>query len=48
MRQQQRIAIKKDLIKKIRSKKRMDAENRGWVHETLATICEKNMDTRKM
>ena len=33
--------IKKDLTKKIRSKVGMDAENRWWVAELLATDCEK-------
>ena len=36
MRQQQRMAFMKDLIKKIRSKGRMDAKNRWWVSELLA------------
>ena len=30
-----------DLIQKIRSKVRMDAKNRWWAPETLATDCEK-------
>ena len=33
MKQQQSMKIMKDLIKKIRSKGRMDAENRWWVTE---------------
>ena len=41
MTQQQRMAIMKDLIKKITSKGRMDAKNRWWVTEILATDCEK-------
>ena len=31
----------KDMTKKIRSKGRMDAENRWWVAELLAADCEK-------
>ena len=41
MKQQQRMAIMKDLIKKIRSKGSMDAQNRWWVAEMLAEDCEK-------
>ena len=41
MKQQQRMAIMKDLIKKIRPKGRMDAENRWWVSELLAADCER-------
>ena len=41
MRRQHRMKIKKDLTKKIRSKVGMDAENRWWVAELLATDCEK-------
>ena len=41
MKQQQRMAIMKDLIKIIRSKGRMDAQNRWWVAELLAKDCEK-------
>ena len=41
MKQQQRMAITKDLIKKIRSKGRMDAQNRWWVAELLSKDCEK-------
>ena len=41
MKQQQRMAIMKDLIKKIRPKGRMDAENRWWVSELLAADSEK-------
>ena len=42
MKQQQRIGIMKDLIRKIRSRGRMDAKNRRWVAEILATSCEKH------
>ena len=41
MKHQQRMAIMKDLIKKIRSKERMDAKNRWWYSELLAADCEK-------
>ena len=41
MKQQQRMGIMKDLMRKIRSKGRMDAKNRRWVAEILATGCEK-------
>ena len=41
MKQQRRMAIMKDLIKKIRSKGRMDAKNRWWVGELLVADCEK-------
>ena len=41
MKQQQRMAIMKNLIKTIRSKGRMDVQNRWWVTELLATDCEK-------
>ena len=41
MKQQQRMAIMKDLMKKMRSEGRMDAKNRWWVTEILATDCEK-------
>ena len=41
MQQQQILAVMKDLIKKVRSKGRMDARNRWWVTEILATDCEK-------
>ena len=41
MKQQQRMAIVKDLIKKIRSKGMMDAKNRWWVSELLAKDSEK-------
>ena len=41
MKQQQRMAIKKDLIMKIKSKGSMDAKNRWWVAELLAKDCEK-------
>ena len=33
--------VMKDTTKKIRSKRRMDAENRWWVAEFLAADCEK-------
>ena len=33
--------VVKDMTKKIRSKERMDAENRWWVAELLAADCEK-------
>ena len=41
MKLQQRMATMKDLINKIRSKGRMDAKNRWWVTEIMATDCEK-------
>ena len=41
MKQQQRMATMKDLIRKIRSKGRMDAKSRWWFAELLATECEK-------
>ena len=41
MKQQQRMTTMKDLIKKIRSKGRMDAESRWWVSELLAADCQK-------
>ena len=41
MKQQQRMVIMKDLIRKIRSKGRMYAKNRWWVAELLAADCEK-------
>ena len=41
MKLQQRMKIMKDVTKKIRSKGRMDAENRWWVTELLAADCEK-------
>ena len=41
MRQQQRMAIMKDLMRKIRSKGKVDAKNRLWVADILATECEK-------
>ena len=40
MKQQQRMAIMKDLIRKIRSKGGMDPKNRWWVSELLAKDCE--------
>ena len=41
VKQQQRMAIMKDLKRKIRSKRSMDAQNRWWVAEMLAKDCEK-------
>ena len=41
MRRQQRMKIMKDMTKKIRSRGRMDAENRWWVAELRAKGCEK-------
>ena len=41
MKQQQRMVIMKDLMRKIRSKGSMDAKNRWWVSELLAADCEK-------
>ena len=41
MKQQQRMTIMKDLKKKIKSKGRMDAQNRWLVSELLAMDCEK-------
>ena len=41
MKQQQRMMIMKDVTKRIRSKGRMDAENRWWVTELLAADYEK-------
>ena len=41
MKQQRRMKIMMDLTKKIRSKGRVDAENRWWVSELLAADCEK-------
>ena len=41
MKRQQRMMIVRDMTKKIRSKGRMDAENRWWVAELLAADCEK-------
>ena len=40
MKQQQRTVIMKDLTRKIRSTGRVDAKNRWWVSELLATDCE--------
>ena len=40
MKQQLRMAIMKDLIRKIRSKGRMDDRNRWLVAEILAAACE--------
>ena len=36
MKRQQRMKVMKDITKKIRSRRRMDAENRWWVAELLA------------
>ena len=41
MKQQQRMAIMKVLMKKIRSKGSMDAKNRRWVADLLAKVREK-------
>ena len=41
MKQQQRMTIMKDLMKKIRSEGRMDDKNRWLVAELLAKDCEK-------
>ena len=41
MKQQQRMTITKDVIKKIRSKGRMDAKKRWWVSELLTKDCER-------
>ena len=48
MKQQQRMVIMGDLIRKIRSKGRMDGKNRWWVAELLATDCEKSVDSHRM
>ena len=45
MKQPQRMATMKDLIKKIRSKVSMDAQNLWWVAELLAKDCEKAWTT---
>ena len=41
MKRQERMKVMKDMTKKIRSKERMDAENRWCVAELLAADCEK-------
>ena len=41
MKQQQRMAIMNDLIKKVRSKGSMDAKNHRWLLELLAKDCDK-------
>ena len=41
MKWQRRMKVMKDMTKKIRSKGRIDAENRWWVTELLAADCEK-------
>ena len=41
MKRQERMKVMKDMTKQIRSKGRMDAENRWWVTELLAANCEK-------
>ena len=46
MKQQQRMANMKDLIKKIRSECSMDAKNRWWVAELLMKDCEKAWTSR--
>ena len=40
-RRQQRVKVMKDMTKRIRSKGRVDAQNRWWVAELLAADCEK-------
>ena len=44
MRRQQKFKVMKDMMKKIRSRGRMDAENPQWVAELLAADC----DARKL
>ena len=41
MKRQQRMKVMKDMLKKIRSQRRMDAENQWWVAELLAADREK-------
>ena len=41
MKRQERMNIMKDMMKKVRSKGRIDAEHRWWVAELLAADCEK-------
>ena len=41
MKRQQTMKIMKDMIRKIRSKGRMDASNSWWVSELVAADCEK-------
>ena len=41
MKRQQRMKIIEDVTKKMRPKRRMDADNRWWVAELLAADCEK-------
>ena len=41
MKRQERMKVMKDMTKQIRSKGRMDAENRWWFAELLAADCEK-------
>ena len=41
MKRQQKMKVMKDMLKKIRSKGRMDAENRWCAAELLAVECEK-------
>ena len=45
---QQRMAIMKDLIKKIRSNGSVDVQNRWWVSELLGTDCEKAWTPHRM
>ena len=41
MRRQKKTKVMRDMTRKIRSKGRMDAENRWWVADLLAADCEK-------
>ena len=41
VKRQQRMKIMRDMTKKIRSKERIDANNRWWVAEVLAVDCDK-------
>ena len=41
MRRQEGLKAMNDMLKKMRSKGRMDAENRWWVAEMQAADCEK-------
>ena len=41
MKHQEKLMILKDLMRKVRSKGRMDAESRWWVSELLAALFEK-------
>ena len=40
--QQQRMKIMKEMMRKIRAKGRMDANNSGWVGDLLAADCERD------